>query len=453
MQTLTIMNTNYVTSGTILTLLILTIARIVFMMYKLKSPCNSLCACCISKFMTYFIKTSVIEYNLTKFADFILYRINIYYYLKLDSVCNFSKGNQTVKINITNMVYLYLYDNIYIRYENELWILDFPGYSSMIIKTFHTDCISVSMQNSIVNSLFGKYSLYAISELTVIRITFKIDSVKFDVNINDTADLTHIKLCNNTFNNCYNPIKMWTLTVKRYSEMNKNNCNLAISLSIINNTFLCGSVLNVIFGIEIKLPNNLCYHDNVFNDISLNRGNEYLIYLHMQDNELKMYLDETVWNDNIGISWIIIINDPTRTIDNKANIGINQQFANVTDVLSIESNKLQFETVQNIIGMERTDNAVLFRITDCPIINSNEIMGFNGVYVQNIQSTNREIIERLFFTSHSVVEIILRKSNITNNDPSIKGDVTIASDAEIKERKEYFLHKNWFANVYSFLIW
>ena len=314
------MNSHYVISGTIVTLLNLTIAMIVFMRFKLKSFCNSLCGCCISKFMTYFIKTSVIKYILTKFADFIFYRIKIYY-LKLDSVCNYSKGNQTVKINITNMLYLYLYDNIYIRYENELWILDFSGYSSMIIKIFHTDCISVSMRNSIVNSLVGKYSLYAISELTIIRITFKIDSVKSEVNINETADLTYIKLCNNTFNNGHKPIRMLTLTVKRYNEMNKNNCNLAILLSIIKNTFLCGSVLNVIFGTEIALPNtynNLYCHDNVCNDILLNWGNEYLIYLHTQDNELEMYFDETVWNDNIEISWIIIINDTTKTIDNKA---------------------------------------------------------------------------------------------------------------------------------------
>ena len=122
-----------------------------------------------------------------------------------------------------------------------------------------------------------------------------------------------------------------------------------------------------------------------------------------------------------------------------SNIGINQQFANVRDALSIESNKLQFDTVQNIIGMERTDNAVLldlsknivYKLTDCTIINSNEIIGFNVVYVQNIQSTNREIIEKPLFTSHSVVEITLCKSNITNNDPSIKGDITIVSDAEI----------------------
>ena len=51
--------------------------------------------------------------------------------------------------------------------------------------------------------------------------------------------------------------------------------------------------------------------------------------------------------------------------------------------------------------------------------------------IQKIKSTNRKIITITRFTSYNVVEIILGTSNITNNDSSIKGDVTIVSDAKI----------------------
>ena len=109
-------------------------------------------------------------------------------------------------------------------------------------------------------------------------------------------------------------------------------------------------------------------------------------------------------------------------IHNNENISNNKQFINSTDPLWIEFNEMKFENDQNSISIERTDNATLSNlpqsmvceITHCIFGNSNETTDFNVIYVENIQPTDRMIVESTQFTSHSVVEIISGEGNTTD---------------------------------------
>ena len=263
MQTSTNVNHPSVTSGTIV--IYWTIMVIVFMVYEQKLNCNSSCGCYIGTIIRQDVTIDVIRYNLIDFANLLFYHI-IIYYSKLDSVGICNKDNQMVRINITNVIYSYLYDDDYIRYENDLRLLNFSRFSLITIRIFHNYCITVDLQDSIYNSLFSKYMLYAISKSNIIHRIFRIDSIKYDVSIDHTENLTYIKLCNNTFDNCRKSTKMWILTDKSCNEFDGNNCNLAILLSIKDN-ILYGSVLDIIFGTQTTLPNpdnDIYYHNSMF---------------------------------------------------------------------------------------------------------------------------------------------------------------------------------------------
>ena len=118
-----------------------------------------------------------------------------------------------------------------------------------------------------------------------------------------------IELYNITFNNCNMSTIMWTSidcwyndSIKsKYTDFDRNNSNLAILLSVINDIF-SSSISSAIFNTEITSPdtsqNRIYFHDNIIKVKSVSWGIEQSKYLHTYDNNLNIYCDEKIWNDN-----------------------------------------------------------------------------------------------------------------------------------------------------------
>ena len=164
---------------------------------------------------------------------------------------------------------------------NDLNILQFSGHSCKIMKIFHNYFNTDSAQNSVLNSLFGGYILYAISTLNITHTKFTINKLFLN------NYLTCIELYNHKFDNCNMSTIMGTPPNNEYTDViysehndfNGNNHKLTILLSIMNNIFL-SSVSNAIVGTEatsLNAENILYFHDIIFKENLLKCDNEYLI--------------------------------------------------------------------------------------------------------------------------------------------------------------------------------